>query len=53
MVDKQIYVIYNTDTRFVSKIYVSDYDKAVLIRLRSRLSTPWLSTLPSRSLVCS
>ena len=29
MVDKQIYVIYNTDTRFVSKIYVSDYDKAV------------------------
>lgn len=29
MVDKQIYVIYNTDTRFVSKIYVSDYDTGV------------------------
>ena len=29
MVDKQIYVIYNTDTRFVSKIYVSDYDTGI------------------------
>ena len=29
MVDKQIYVIYNTNTRFVSKIYVSDYDTGV------------------------
>ena len=29
MVDKQIYVIYNTSTRFVSKIYVSDYDTGI------------------------
>ena len=29
MVDKQIYVIYNTDTRFVSKIYVSDFDTGI------------------------
>ena len=29
MVDKQIYVIYNTKSKFASKIYVSDYDTGV------------------------
>ena len=29
MVDKQIYVIYNTNSKFASKIYVSDYDTGV------------------------
>lgn len=61
MVDKQIYVIYNTDTRFVSKIYVSDFDtgiaptpvsRSALSRLRLLLrSTASLLRLTSRLLL--
>ena len=39
MVDKQIYVIYNTNTRFVSKIYVSDYNTGILPAVAKKVSS--------------